>query len=782
MADKILITSALPYVNNVPHLGNIIGCVLSADVFARFSRARGNETLFICGTDEHGTATETKALEEGLTPKQICDKYYKIHREIYEWFGCSFDAFGRTSTDTHTEVTQSIFRRIHENGFITKGELEQTYCPKCDKFLADRFVEGTCPHCGYENARGDQCESCGRLLNPVELLNSRCKVCGSKPVVRKSDHLFLDLPKIGPELEKWSVQQSGSGFWTQNAVTVTNAWFREGLKERCISRDLKWGVPIPLEGYTGKVFYVWFDAPIGYISITKHAFPDAWESWWHGGGVKLYQFMAKDNIPFHTIIFPASLIATRDAWTMLHHIDSTEYLNYEGGKFSKSAGTGVFGDDAKGTGIPADVWRYYLLSSRPEGADSFFSWKEFQDKNNNELLANLGNFVNRTLTFTQKYFGGRVPEKELEGKDDRLIQDVSSQIAKVIELLENVRERDALKEVMQISRLGNQYFQENAPWNLVRPAASKSAVPPSGVAQSGKVCGPDRGKSLTGMSGLGDSGQGAELGGTRQDAELFDDANMKRCATVLNVCCNLVRTLAVMIEPFLPHTSGDIFAQLALDGKGPRLEYKMHLDLEPGHAIAEPKVLFRKLEDREIDDFRRRFGGRKKEAKKEAPVEKLEEFPADLRVAKVLSVDDHPDAGKLYVLKIDLGTEQRQLVAGLKAYIPRENLLGKHIIVVCNLRPAKLRGIESRGMLLAADDGKKVVLLEAPDSDPGDEVTLKGVPNTEPFRELSVDEFFRLGLVVDDAGHVVCENFRKELKTPVEFVVAKGIGAGAKVR
>lgn len=732
MTSKILVTSALPYVNNVPHLGNIIGCVLSADVFARFCRARGHETLYICGTDEHGTATETKALEEGLTPQQICDKYYKIHKDIYQWFGCSFDAFGRTSTDTHTDVTQSIFKRIFENGFITKGELEQTYCPKCDKFLADRFVEGTCPHCGYENARGDQCEKCGKLLNPVELINSRCKVCSSKPVVRKSDHLFLDLPKIGPELEKWTVQQAEQGFWTTNAVTVTNAWFKEGLKERCISRDLKWGVSIPLDGYTSKVFYVWFDAPIGYISITKHAFPDAWQAWWQSDDVKLYQFMAKDNIPFHTIIFPATLIAARDKWTMLHHIDSTEYLNYENGKFSKSAGTGVFGDDAKSTGIPPDVWRYYLMSSRPEGADTYFSWKEFQDKNNNELLANLGNFVNRTLTFTQKYFGGKVPKKQLTEKDDKLINDVSSQIARVIELLDGVKERDALKEIMQISRLGNQYFQDNAPWNLVKPDAGEEG--------------------------------------------------MKRCGTVLNVCCNLVRTLAVIVEPFLPFTSAEIFRQLNLDDRDAKIEYKMHLDLEPGHQIAEPKVLFRKLEDKEIDDFRKRFGGKKKGDKKEAAVEKMEEFPADLRVAKVVSVEDHPDAGKLYVMQIDLGTEKRQLVAGLKAYIPRENLLGKHIIVVCNLKPAKLRGVESRGMLLAADDGKKVALLEAPDSDPGDEVTLKGIPNTEPFKELSIDEFFRLSFVVDDGGHVVCENFRKRLKTPLEFVVAKGIGAGAKVR
>jgi len=735
MTKKILVTSALPYVNNVPHLGNIIGCVLSADVFARFSRARGNETLFICGTDEHGTATETKALEEGLTPQQICDKYYKIHKEVYDWFGCSFDAFGRTSTDTHTEVTQSLFKKVNDNGFITKGELEQTWCPKCDKFLADRFVEGTCPHCGYEEARGDQCESCSKLLNPVELLNSRCKICGTKPIVKKTNHLFFDLPKISPELKKWVDNTSESGFWTENATTTTGAWFKEGLKERCISRDLKWGIPIPLEGYTNKVFYVWFDAPIGYISITKHAFPDAWQEWWRADDVRLYQFMAKDNIPFHTIIFPATLIASRDQWTKLYHINSTEYLNYEDGKFSKSAGTGVFGTDAIDTGIPADVWRYYLLANRPESSDSHFSWAEFQEKNNNELLANLGNFVNRTLTFTDKYFEGKVPKKVLTDKDDKLISAVSKKIAEVIDLMETVREREALREVMTISRLGNQYFQDNEPWNLVKPEA-------------------------------GEEGK-------------------ERCATVLNLCCNLVRTLAVVIEPFLPYTSKEIFDQLNLTcgDADCGIEYKMHLDLEPGHQLGKPKVLFRKLEDKEIVDFRKRFGGKKKEGKKaKKALTEFEEFPADLRVAKVVDVKDHPDAGKLYVLKVDLGGEQRQLVAGLKAYIPRENILDKKIIVVCNLKPAKLRGVESNGMLLAAEDKNKVVLLEAPDSDPGDEVTLKGIANEKPFRELTIDEFFQLSFKVDEESHVLCENFKKRLKSPLEFVVAKGVSAGAKVR
>jgi len=730
MTKKILVTSALPYVNNVPHLGNIIGCVLSADVFSRYCKSRGYETLFIGGTDEHGTATETKALEEGLTPQQICDKYFKIHKDVYDWFGCSFDAFGRTSTDTHTEVTQSIFKKLNENGFIKSGILEQTYCSKCDKFLADRFAGGTCPHCGYEDARGDQCESCGKLLNAIELINPRCRLCDSKPQIRKSNHLFLDLPILGSDLEKWSKDSAKNGFWTQNSVTVTNAWFKEGLKKRCISRDLKWGIPIPLEGYTDKVFYVWFDAPIGYISITKHAFPEHWEEWWKADNVNLYQFMAKDNIPFHTIIFPATLIGSKDKWTMPYHIDSTEYLNYEGGKFSKSAGTGVFGDDAVGSGIPADVWRYYLIANRPEGSDSYFSWSEFQDKNNNELLANLGNFINRTLTFTKRYFNSQIPSAELNKDDDKLFNDVSSSMTRFIELMDKVQERDALKEVMRISRLGNQYFQDQAPWVLIKQ---------------------------------GDDG-------------------LKRCGTVLNVCCNLVRTLAVIVESFLPFTSIDILKQLNLE-TNPDLGYKMYLDLEPGHTIDEPSVLFRKLEDKEIADLKSRFECKsKKESPDKKDVEKLDEFPLDLKVGKVLSVEDHPDAGKLYVLKIDLGSETRQVVAGLKAFIQRENILGKSVVVVCNLKPAKLRGVESNGMMLAADDGKKVVLLDAPESDPGDEVTVEGVPNKELFDQISIEEFSKLSFMVNDEGNIVCKNFKKKLKSPLEYIIAKGISTGAKVR
>ena len=335
MTHKILITSALPYANNVPHLGNIVGAVLSADVFARFCRSFGYETLYVCGTDEHGTATETKALEEGVTPQEICDRFYAIHKNIYDWFNISFDEFGRTATEEQKELTQDIFLKLYGNGYIHEERVEQLYCPSCDRFMADRFVEGICPYCDYDGARGDQCDACGKLLNAVELKRPHCKVCSGEPVLKEADHLFLDLEKIEPKLREWIDERSPQ--WAQNARTITYAWLKEGLKKRAITRDLKWGVPVPLENYKDKVFYVWFDAPIGYLSITKKAFPDTWKAWWKKPeDVILYQFMGKDNIAFHTIIFPASLLGSGDTYTMLHQLSSTEYLNYENDKFSKS--------------------------------------------------------------------------------------------------------------------------------------------------------------------------------------------------------------------------------------------------------------------------------------------------------------------------------------------------------------------------------------------------------------------------------------------------------------
>ena len=414
---KRLITSALPYVNNIPHLGNIIQ-VLSADVFARFCRQRGYETLYICGSDEYGTATETRAMQEKISPRELCDRFYKVHKEIYEWFGIEFDHFGRTSCPQQTEIVRQIYREVEAAGFIQKRETEQTFCKSCDRFLADRYVYGNCPHCGSVNARGDQCEDCGAMLDPTELLEPRCGICGDTPERRSTEHLFIDLPNLKGQLEAWIDEASARGRWSKNALQMTKSWIRDGLKQRCITRDLSWGVPVPK--MPGKVFYVWFDAPIGYISITAELLQQrggdaqSWREWWQNPDeVELFQFIGKDNIPFHTVLFPSSLLASQKGaperrWTMLHHMSSTEYLNYESGKFSKTRGVGIFGNDCQDTGIPADCWRFFLYYNRPEKSDYEFTWTEFQQLLKRELIGNLGNLVNRTLSFLQRFFSGKL--------------------------------------------------------------------------------------------------------------------------------------------------------------------------------------------------------------------------------------------------------------------------------------------------------------------------------------------------------------------------------------
>ncbi|KAG8585605.1 hypothetical protein GDO81_005089, partial [Engystomops pustulosus] len=554
---NILITSALPYVNNVPHLGNIIGSVLSADVFARYCRLRNWNTLYICGTDEYGTATETKAMEEGLTPQQICDKYNAVHTAIYKWFDISFDYFGRTTTAHQTTIAQDIFNRLLQRDFLLKDTVEQLRCETCQRFLADRFVEGICPFCNYEEARGDQCDKCGKLINAVELKRPQCKVCKQSPVVKSSQHLFLDLPKLEERLEKWLQQSLATGDWTSNARFITRSWIRDGLKPRCITRDLKWGTPVPLEGFTDKVFYVWFDAPIGYISITAN-YTDHWEKWWKNPQqVQLYNFMAKDNVPFHSVIFPSCLLGAEDNYTIVNHLVATEYLNYEDGKFSKSRGVGVFGDMAKDTGIPADIWRFYLLYLRPEGQDSAFSWSDLMLKNNSELLNNLGNFVNRAGMFVQKFFNGHVPKMELLAEDKRLLAQVTAELRQYNQLLEKVRIRDALRCILNISRHGNQYIQVNEPWKCIK--------------------------------------------GTPQE--------QARAGTVTGLAVNMAALLAVMLQPYMPSISTVIQEQLLVPQEASVLTSDFRCVLPEGHRIGTVSPLFQKLENDQIESLRKRFGG-----------------------------------------------------------------------------------------------------------------------------------------------------------------------------
>ncbi|GAB6032343.1 Methionine--tRNA ligase, cytoplasmic [Chamberlinius hualienensis] len=554
---NILITSALPYVNNVPHLGNIIGCVLSADVYARFCRLRDYNILFICGTDEYGTATETKALEEGVTPQQICDKYHALHVQVYKWFGISFDYFGRTTTKKQTQIAQDIFWKLYHGGWLLEDTMDQLLCTNCDRYLADRFVEGICPFCNFEDARGDQCDKCGKLINAVELKLPKCKLCRSEPVKKQCNHLFLDLPKIEEQLESWFNSTLANGSWSGSARVITRAWLKDGLKPRCITRDLKWGTPVPLEGFTDKVFYVWYDAPIGYLSITAN-YTDEWEKWWKPTrDVKLYQFMAKDNVPFHSVIFPACLLASKDNYTIVNSLSATEYLNYEDGKFSKSRGIGVFGNNAEETGIPADIWRFYLLFIRPESQDSVFSWADLMTKNNSELLNNLGNFVNRALVFVANNFGGVVPEMELVNDDKRYLAQVNREFHSYVELLDKVKLRDAIRHILNISRLGNQYIQSNKPWVLIK--------------------GSDKDKS--------------------------------RAGTIMGVCINVSCLLALMIEPYMPTVSGNIQQQLNIEGQIDLLPSRVSCILKGGHQLGKPSPLFQKLDAKEIEVFRKKFAG-----------------------------------------------------------------------------------------------------------------------------------------------------------------------------
>ncbi|XP_074785772.1 methionine--tRNA ligase, cytoplasmic isoform X1 [Athene noctua] len=554
---NVLITSALPYVNNVPHLGNIIGCVLSADTFARYCRLRNWNTLYICGTDEYGTATETKAVEEGLTPQEICDKYNAIHADIYRWFNISFDYFGRTTTPYQTTIAQDIFQRLLARGFLLQDTVEQLRCEDCQKFLADRFVEGTCPFCSYEEARGDQCDKCGKLINAVELKNPQCKLCRGVPVVKPTQHLFLDLPKLEEQLEPWLEKSWATGDWTANARYITRSWIRDGLKPRCITRDLKWGTPVPLDGFRDKVFYVWFDAPIGYLSITAN-YTEQWERWWKNPQqVELYNFMAKDNVPFHSVIFPCSLLGADDNYTLVNHLIATEYLNYEDGKFSKSRGVGVFGDMAKDTGIPADIWRFYLLYLRPEGQDSAFSWSDLMLKNNSELLNNLGNFINRAGMFVCKFFGGTVPNMVLTPDDKRLLARVTLELRQYHQLLEKVRIRDALRCILSISRHGNQYIQVNEPWKWIK--------------------------------------------GNENDRQ--------RAGTVTGVAVNMAALLAVMLQPYMPSVSSAIQEQLRIPPECFVLSHDFTCTLSSGHRVGTVSPLFQKLENDQIEALRKRFKG-----------------------------------------------------------------------------------------------------------------------------------------------------------------------------
>ncbi|KAF9223662.1 methionyl-tRNA synthetase [Gyrodon lividus] len=647
---NILITSALPYCNNVPHLGNIIGSVLSADVFSRYNRTRNRRTLYICGTDEYGTATETAALKECITPKELCDKYHALHKETYEWFDIGFDLFGRTSTPQHTEICQSIYLSLGKNEYLEKQVRDQTYCQGCQKFLADRYVEGVCPHCSFPDARGDQCDSCARTLDAIDLLEPRCLINKTHRVVsRSSSHMYFRLDKAQPQLEEWIKASYKKGKWSANATIntegeIVDARMKSGLRPTPVTRDLTWGVPIPPLGREddkemyGKVLYVWFDAVIGYPSITANYTPE-WRQWWlNPDNVKLYQFMGKDNVYFHTIYFPAMLLADGRNWTTLHHISTTEYLNYEGGKFSKSKGRGVFGPAARDTGIPASVWRYYLLATRPETADAMFSWADCITANNNVLLKNFGNFVNRALKFVSSQYDGTIPESgdapgplsPNDALDAEFISEVNNLLKEYIDAMESVKLRLGLQTIMLVSNRGNGYLQ---------------------------------------ASGLN---------------KALMTENPQRCAQVVSRAVNLIYALSALVYPFMPATSEAVLQQLNAPAR--TVPEVLSTDILAGHQIGKPDHLFKNIDKKMEDVWKTKFGGTDGTKEEAAPVSKRKAKKGVNASGKAeIVVENGPKSPEVIALEAKI-LEQGNYVRSLKERKEKKDVIDVSVLELKRLK------------------------------------------------------------------------------------------------
>ncbi|KAI9450168.1 methionyl-tRNA synthetase [Lactarius psammicola] len=656
--QNILITSALPYCNNVPHLGNIIGSTLS-DVYSRYSRTRNRRTLYICGTDEYGTATETRALKERISSPgsyviNITSSTAKLTSGLTlganliflgafeEFLICHrFDYFGRTSTPLHTEISQEIYLNLRKRGNLLRQEKEQTYCEDDQKFLADRFVEGICPHCNSDDARGDQCDTCGRTLDAVELINPRCLLDKThKVVTRVSAHMYVRLDKIQPQTEEWIKESWRKGKWSPNSIinsegTLIDARLKGGLRPSPVTRDLKWGVPVPVEDddpdqdIKGKVLYVWFEACIGYVSITANLTPE-WKQWWFNPkNVHLYQFMGKDNVYFHTIYFPSVQISDGRDWTTLHHLSTTEYLNYEGGKFSKSHNRGVFGPAAKETGIPASVWRYYLLSTRPETADATFSWDDCVAANNSVLLNNFGNFVNRALKFISSQYGGVIPEGDTPGPlspndetDAAFVTDVNGLLKDYTEAMDAVKLRLGLQTVMLLSQRGNLYLQS---------------------------------------SGLN---------------KALMSENPTRCAQVVTRAANLIYVLSALVYPFMPATSASILSQLNAPARA--VPDMLSIDLLPGHHIGTPEHLFKKIEEKMAN-------GMTLQPQSLSWMELLQQSATSKRKGEL----DGPKSAEALALDAKVA-EQGNVVRGLKARAPRTKELDEETaIAIAELKKLK---------------------------------------------------------------------------------------------
>ncbi|MEM4110212.1 MAG: methionine--tRNA ligase, partial [Thermoplasmata archaeon] len=627
-----------------------------------------NQVIMVSGSDEHGTPITFEAEKEGVSPSEISEKYHKINVEIFEKLGISFDNYSRTSSENHKNVVKQFFLNIYEKGYIYEGEMISPFCPTCNRFLPDRYVEGTCPYCGYEHARGDQCDNCGRTLDPQELINPRCRICGSTPEFRKTKHLFFALSKFEEKLKNWISEKD---YWKENVKKFSYNFISSGLKDRAITRDIEWGVEVPIPGYDDKRIYVWFEAVIGYLSSTieyskKVGKEDLWKEYWLDNNSKHYYFIGKDNIPFHTIIWPAMLMAHGDL-VLPYDVPANEYLTLEGGKFSKSSGYGIFMPKILEKFDP-DMIRFYTAQNLPELHDSDFSWEDFYSKVNTELIDKFGNFVHRVLKFTKTKYGMIPPLLDLDDDDYMAINKIREVGENISRLIERVELKKAIKEWLSLVYFGNQYFDKSAPW---------------------EICKNDE----------------------------------KKCSTKLHISLMIVKALSIYGYPFIPFTSQKIWSMLG--NRDDISKYKWIDAISPLEQLhlPEPKILFKKLNYINLENWSK----------------------LDIRTARIVEVKDHPNADRLYLIKISLGNEERNLVAGLKQYYKPEELLGKFVLVLYNLEPAEIRGYVSQGMLLASDDGKNVSLLTPTEPVEGMRVKLNDfeseVPGLLKYKDFSKMKF-----------------------------------------
>lgn len=685
---RYLVTSALPYANGPVHIGHLAGVYVPADIYVRYLRLQGRDVIFIGGSDEHGVPITIKAKQLGCTPQDVVDKYHGIIKKSFEGLGISFDIYSRTSSAIHHKTASEFFRKLYDEGKFIEKESEQYYDEEAKQFLADRYITGTCPKCGAEGAYGDQCEKCGSTLSPDELINPKSAISGSEPVKRKTKHWYLPLDRYEEWLKQWILE--GHKEWKTNVYGQCKSWLDGGLQPRAVSRDLDWGVPVPVEGAEGKVLYVWFDAPIGYISNTIELLPDQWEKWWKSEDTKMVHFIGKDNIVFHCIVFPSMLKAYGDGYILPENVPANEFLNLEGDKISTSRNWAVwlheYLEDFPGQ---ADVLRYVLCANAPETKDNDFTWKDFQAKNNNELVAIFGNFVNRAVVLTHKYFGGKVPHLNALTDADREVLNAIPEIKNNIEYsLEHYRFREALKEAMNLARLGNKYLTETEPWKLAK-------------------------------------------------------TDMERVSTILNICLQICASLSIAFEPFTPFSAEKLRHILNL-GKQDWGKLGDTTLLEEGHQLNQAELLFSKIEDETIQAQIDKLNRTKEENLAKAAAKAAEEAAAkgpvyapakeectfddfmkmDIRTATVLEAERVPKTDKLLKLKIDTGLDQRTIVSGIAEYYTPEEMVGKQICILANLAPRKIRGIESKGMILMSKEENGKMKIVTPEERMGNGATI----------------------------------------------------------